>query len=153
MSTTTVVTTKENAFERFFKKVGHVIEWPFVHGEEVIEILTTALKDTPAVKTAITGLVAKIKQVAEDSALAIAARGLDVPDDIQTVTDAKELWTYVTGTFLPAVEAACKDLELDVTTADPAPPVPVVAATAAPATEPAFATTLSGPGLHNAVSA
>ena len=114
-----------NAFERFFAKLGKAIIWPFKNGAKVIEVLTTGLKDEPEVQTAIVGLVKKIQEVSEDSVVAIAARGLDVPDDIQTVTDAKALWLYVMQTFLPAVEGAYKDLATDVAVVPAAVPAPV----------------------------
>jgi hypothetical protein len=78
-------------------------------------------------QTAVVGLVTKIKEVTEDSAIAIAAKGLNVPDDIQTVEDAKALWAYVTETFLPACKEVADDL------AKPAPaPAPAPAASSEP---------------------
>jgi hypothetical protein len=118
-----------NEFEKVLEEIGKGIEWPFKHAAEVIEILTTSLKDEPAVQAALIGLVKEIEQVGKDSATALAARGLNVPDDIQAVNDGKALWAYVQGTFLPAVEGAYKDLQKDT---DPA--AAPVAETAAPAT-------------------
>ncbi len=110
----TATASTPNAFERFFIRVGHVIAWPFAHGAQFVELVATAMKDEPAAKAAVVGLVTQIKIVTEDSALALAAKGLDVPEDIQTVEDAKRLWAYVTDVFLPAAEAVYKDLNLDV---------------------------------------
>lgn len=136
-----MASTSTNPFERFFAKLGHVVAWPFVHGAQVIEVLATALKDEPEVKTAVVGLVTQIKTITEDSALAIAAKGLDVADDMQTVSDAKALWAYVTGAFIPTLEAAYKDESAALNIPSPATPSPAPTAQPAPAQAPASTAT------------
>jgi hypothetical protein len=128
-----------NAFENVVEKIGKGIAWPFVHATQVIEVLTTALKDEPTVKTAIVGLVQQIEMLDKDGATSLADKGIDIPEDIATVADAKALWAYVTGTFLPAVESAYKDFDADLQVAQP------VTAAAAAGT--------AGPGLHTVTAA
>lgn len=130
-----------NPVEKVFEKIGKAIAWPFVHATEVIEVLTTALKDEPEVKTAIVGLVQQIQALVKDGSIAIAADGLNVPDDVATVAAAQTLFAYVTGTFLPTLESAYKDEKSDVETA------------ASSDVEAAASSVIqTGPGLH-AVSA
>lgn len=131
-----------NGFEKFFAKVGKAIAWPFEHSIQVIETLSAALKDEPEVKTAIVGLVSQIKTLTEDGAVAVAAKGIDVPDDLATVAAAQTLFAYVTQTFLPAIEAAYKDVE---TAAKVPTPEEAVAAVVSGAV--ASSVAQSGPGL------
>jgi hypothetical protein len=102
-----------NPFENAVKKIGHAIAWPFVHAEQVIKVLETALTDEPAVKTAVTGLITQIEALTADGAVAVAAKGIDVSDDVATVAAAQTLFKYVTETFLPAIEEAFKDVKAD----------------------------------------
>ena len=39
------------------KEVGEVLAWPFVHISRTVAVITVALKDYPAVRTAVVGLV------------------------------------------------------------------------------------------------
>jgi hypothetical protein len=129
-------------FEEAVEDVGKVVAWPFVHAAKVVEVLTTALEDEPTVKTAIVGLVQQIETVTADGAIAISARGLDLPEDVEEVTAAQTLFADVKNTFLSAVEKAYKDLDSDVTET----PAPVASADA---TESESAPVFSpGPGLH-----
>jgi len=59
-----------------------------------------------------------------NGAIAVGTGGLDLPDDVNTMIAAETLFKYVTGTFVPDVEAAFKDVEADLY---PAPaPVPAL---------------------------
>jgi hypothetical protein len=107
-----------NAFTKVVKAIATGIEWPFVHGGQVIRTIETALKDEPVVKTAVVGLLAEIATISEDGAVAVAARGMDFADDMQTIADAQKLWKYVTTVFIPAVDAAYVDLK---TAVEPGP--------------------------------
>jgi hypothetical protein len=114
----------------------------------VIETLNTALKDEPAVKVAVVGLISKIETLTKDGAVAVAADGIDVPDDVATVAAAQTLYAYVTQTFLPAIEAAYKDVEGDVKV-----PTPAEAVAAAVGSAVASADAQTGPGLHTVTAA
>lgn len=122
-----------NAFTQILKKIGAVIEWPFKHAAQLIKTIEDGLKDEPAVKTAIVGLIRQIETVTADAAAATVAKGLDIPEDIQTVQAAETLFRYVTSTFLPAIETAYTDLKADVgsMSADTAPEVSAAPALAA----------------------
>jgi hypothetical protein len=135
---------KMNVFENVVEKIGKAIAYPFIHAAQVIEVLTTALHDEPAVKTAVVGLIQQIEMLDKDGASALAAKGINIPEDMATLADAKALWQYVTDTFLPAVEAAYKDFDADLQTANAAP-----AADATPVADAAMA----GPGLHTVTAA
>jgi hypothetical protein len=125
------------------KKIVKGVAWPFVHATETIEILGTALNDEPKVKTAIVGLVKQIDVVTADSALAIGVGGLNVAEDVADLAAAQTLFAYVKNTFIPAIEAAYKDVKADI----PAAPA---AATVAPGSP---TPVVSSPGLHNVVPA
>jgi hypothetical protein len=135
-----------NGFEKVFVKVGEGIAWPFEHGAQLIEVLTTALKDEPAVKTAIVGLVQQVETVTADGAIAVAAKGIDITDDVQAVAAAQTLYGYVVQTFIPAVSAAYKDLSADVKASAPADPPPTPVSVAVNAVQ-------TGPGLHTITAA
>lgn len=62
-----------NAFERFFKTLGHAVAWPFAHGTQVVKTIETVMVDEPIVKDGLVGLVKHIQTVTEDSAVAIAS--------------------------------------------------------------------------------
>lgn len=92
------------------KDIGKGLAWPFVHGAQLIGLLNTVLKDEPAVKTAVTGLVAQIATLTAEGAIVISGQGVNLTADMAELVAAKALWTYVVNTFLPAVEGAWKDL-------------------------------------------
>lgn len=90
-----------------------VIEYPFARTAQFVAVLGTALKDEPEVKAAIVGLVKAAETVIADASEDVATKGINIPEDLQTVTDVRAFFTYFTGSFLPAVEAAYKDIEAD----------------------------------------
>lgn len=98
-----------NAFLTGLEDVGKVLAWPFVHGARVIAILTATLRDYPAVRTAVIGLVQQCITVESDAASAIKDGGVNLDEDAISLTAAKALYAYVTGTFLPTIEAAYND--------------------------------------------
>jgi hypothetical protein len=90
-----------------------VIEYPFARTAQFVAVVGTALKDEPEVKAAIVGLVKAAETVIADASEDVATKGIDIPEDLQTVTDVKAFFAYFSGTFLPAVEAAYKDIDAD----------------------------------------
>jgi hypothetical protein len=124
-------------------KVISIVEWPFVHASKIEKLIGDGMKDAPATKGAIIGLVEQFEAIGPNVALAIAAKGFDIPDDLKTGTDIKSLFTYFTGTFLPAVEKDYADLKADL----PADTT-TQAIAAAPIPAPAAAVVQPGPGLH-----
>jgi hypothetical protein len=89
------------------------IEYPFRHTSQFIAVLGTALKDAPEVRAAVVGLVKAAETVIADTVTDVAAKGLDIPEDLKTLTDVKTFFTYFTSTFLPAVESAYKEIAAD----------------------------------------
>ena len=129
-----------NTFEKVLYNIGKGIIWPFEHLAALIGVLNDALKDTPEVKSAVVGLVGMIAAIGKDGALAVAGKGLNLPEDLATVSDAEALFAYTQQTFLPAIEAAFKDIKKDITDVNAATVVEV------PQLQP-------GPGLHNVTPA
>jgi hypothetical protein len=86
--------------------IGSVIEWPFVHVARGVSIVTTALKNYPAVRDAIGGLLQKIETVATDATAAASQDELNPVTDAAEVAAAVALYQYVKQTFLPALKAA-----------------------------------------------
>ena len=121
-----------NSVLTVFEDIGKVIAWPFVHVSRTISILTTTLKDYPAVRTAVVGLVQECGTVAADVEAAAAAAGTNIPADATALAAGQALYTYVTKTFLPAVEAAYKD-EVSAATTDAAAAAATAAARSAAA--------------------
>jgi hypothetical protein len=81
---------------------------------KAIAVLTTALKDEPAVKAAVVALVQAGSKVIADGAIAVAAKGVNLPEDIATVVDAESFVQYFAHTFVPAVSACIKEVEADI---------------------------------------
>ncbi len=102
-----------NEFEKIAKDTLHVIEWPFVNVTKFVTLLDQAIKDAPAVKAAIVGLVAAAERAISDTTTAVEGKGVNVPADILAVTDAETFFSYFKHTFLPAVESAYQSLAAD----------------------------------------
>lgn len=134
-----------NVFEKVGEDILHVVEYPFVHGEKLVDLLEAALKNEPAVQTAITGLIKQVGALTADGAIAISARGVDLPDDLATLAAAQVLWGYVTKTFIPEIEAAYRAIASIVDPASqPKASAPAAVSTVAPGT----VSVIRGPGLH-----
>ena len=122
--------------------IGHGVAWPFEHGIQLVKTLEDALKDEPQVKTAVTGLIAQIGAVTADGAIVVSSKGVDLVADAAAIVAAKQLFSYVLNTFLPAVRAVYKDLAPDIQGLET--PAPIAPAPSAP---------VPGPGLHTVVPA
>jgi len=75
--------------------------------------LGTALKDTPEVKTAVVALIKAAEAVDVDAVGAIAAKGIDLPEDLKAIADVQAFFALFKKSFVPTVEAAYKDVEAD----------------------------------------
>lgn len=109
-----------NIIETIADDALKVVEWPFKELTTANKIIGAALEDSPALQTAMTGLVSKVEQLATDAATAAAADGLNFPADAVALAQGKELYSYVTGTFIPAVKKAITDIETAATGSAPA---------------------------------
>lgn len=102
-----------NEFEKIAKDVAHVIAWPFENTVKFVSILDEAIKDEPPVKAAIVGLVAAAERAITDTATAAASKGVNIPADVEAVTDAESFFVYFKNSFLPVIESAYKSLAAD----------------------------------------
>jgi hypothetical protein len=143
-----------NIAEKIAVDIGKGIAWPFKHAEQVIEVVDTGLKDTPAVRAAIVGLIKQIGVVTSDAALAVAADGTNLPEDVTAAKAAESLFVYVKNAFLPAVETAFKDLAADIepVSTEPTLAVAVVSVDADPVIDESKIVK-PGPGLHTVTPA
>ena len=134
-----------NKFESIVVTIGKDVAWPFTHGIQLLQLLDKALKDEPQAKQLIVGLVSQIADVSATGAIAVEAKGLDLPADLAELAAMKTLWSYVVTTFLPGIKTIYGDLAPVVdalTAANDATPAPALSADAQ-----------AGPGLHTQVAA
>lgn len=103
------------------KGVEYAIIHPIEACEKAVEVFETIIKDSPAAKTAVQGLIQAGAKAEGDIATAIADKGLDIPVDIAAVTDAESFFGYFKNTFLPEILDVYKDLQSDVSGSAPAP--------------------------------
>ncbi len=111
-----------NVLKTAAEDVAKVVVYPFTHTAHFIAVLGTAMKDEPAVRTAIEGLVQAAEVVIADGGADVASKGLNLVSDVKTIADAQAFFKYFAGSFLPLVEAAYKELQANVST--PAPSTP-----------------------------
>jgi hypothetical protein len=116
------------------RDVGTVLAWPFVHASRTIAILTITLKDYPAVRTAVIGLVQQITTAATDIEAALSQGEINLADDEAEIKAAVALYRYAKLTFLPAIEAAYND-EISAATATAQQTAAQAAAASAAATK------------------
>lgn len=102
-----------NEFEKIGKEILHGIEYPFVHTAQFIKVLGDAMKHTPAVKQAIIDLVLAGEKIVGDAGSDIAAKGLNLASDLQTIADVQAFFKLFSSEFMPVVEAAYKELSAD----------------------------------------
>lgn len=82
---------------------------------KVISVLATALKDEPAVKSAVLELVQKFGTVTADGTLAVASKGANLVEDAATVTAAEQFFAYFRDSFIPIVENLYGEVKADLT--------------------------------------
>ena len=140
------------------EKVISIVEYPIKHAIQIAELLGTAEKDAPEVKTAIVGLVEQFDAIGPDAIAIYASKGVNVAADLDALAKLQALFQYFSGTFVPAIEAAYTDLKSDIPspatpTPNPAPASPTPTETPAPSAEVAGDVAQSGPGLHAVTAA
>jgi len=127
-----------NPIENVLKDIEKVVAWPFQKLGIANKIIGAALKNSPALQAAVTALIAKIEAQAADIGAAVAGDGLNFDADAAALAQAKDLYSYVTGTFVPAIKAAVDAIEA---AAENAPnPKPKITAAKPPKTVPPTAT-------------
>jgi hypothetical protein len=114
-----------NKFEHVVEVVGkdiwHGIEYPFVHTAKVLALLDTAIKDSPKVKQEVLAMIQQAEAVIKDVGLDVSERGVNIPQDMQTLVDVKAFVTYFAGTFVPAMEAIYSEVKNDLNLPDSTP--------------------------------
>lgn len=98
-----------NKFLTIVEQIGSVIAWPFVHASRAVSIIQTTMRDYPAVRAAVIGLVQQVQTNIQDAQAAMAADGLNIPADVAELKAAKALYDYAVTVFLPALESAYQD--------------------------------------------
>lgn len=78
-------------------------------------VLATALKDEPAIKTAVLNLIEQGAKIGADGAIDVASKGTNLVEDAATITDAESFLAYFRGTFVPAVAALYSEVKKDLT--------------------------------------
>lgn len=94
---------------------------------KVIIVLCVALKDEPGVRDAVVGLISTMKPLIADGAADFASKGLNLPEDVQTIRDLQGVVHYVKDTFIPKISAAYHDEKDALEMPAPAAPVPAIA--------------------------
>ena len=111
-----------NALEHVFVEIGHGFKLAAVdiakgvdELPKAIHVLVVTMKDAPVVRDAILALIAQMKPFISDATLDVAEKGLNLPEDIQTIHDFETLVSYFKNEFLPKLESAYKDEEQAIT--------------------------------------
>lgn len=103
-----------NEIKKIAEDVLHGIEYPFKHTAKIIELLNTALKDSPVVKSEVLAMIKQAEAVIADTGTDFASKGLDLTSDLKTLQDIKVFWTYFAGTFVPNMAAIYSEVEADI---------------------------------------
>ena len=121
------------AIKTFGQDALKEIELPVSDVDKVFLVLTKGAADAPEVATVVRTLVTKALTLGAAGSLAVAADGINIPDDLAVLADAKDLYSYVKATVIPTVEKTWDDLAASLNPAAPAAsdPVPAKAAVAA----------------------
>lgn len=101
--------------EKGLSEVEHGIEFPFKFIGKAAAVISTAIKDQPEIKNAVTVLVEKCDAIGADTMIDVAERGLNLIDDAATVRAVADLGEYLKSTFIPLVEKLYGEIKTDVT--------------------------------------
>jgi hypothetical protein len=108
-----------------FEEVGHGLK---VAGEAVLQgveypieflvkaehVLADAIKEQPAVKSAVIDLVQKAESVIGDVTLATAEKGVNLADDAKALADAEQFFSWFKTNFIPLMSKLYGELKEDV---------------------------------------
>lgn len=135
------------AVEHLGADVLEGMEWPFKHAPALVALIGDGLKREPEVKTVVITMVQKFEAIGPDALGAYAAKGGNFIEDAAVAEDVKSAFSSFTGTFLPTIEAAYKELKKDARITAGTDPETLPAAV-----EAAMEAVLN-PGLHTVVPA
>jgi hypothetical protein len=96
------------------------------------QVIATAIKDQPQVKTAVLSLVQQATTVIGDVATDAADKGINLAADSKTLADAEAFFTYFKNSFVPLVEAVYDEVKADLSSTPQTVTATVPAATSAP---------------------
>jgi len=91
------------------KDTLHVIEAIPTFLGKVEHVLAAAIRNEPAVQTAVLALIAQATTVVGDVSSDVENKGINVAQDLKTLADANAFFAYFTQTFVPAIEQVYKD--------------------------------------------
>lgn len=108
-----------------FQEVGHGLKVAAVDTEHAVikavdflphaaEVLATAIKDEPEVKTLVTQLVEQATSVLTAGTAAVTYKGIDLVADAATLAAAESFFAWIKSTFIPEVEVIYTQIKVDV---------------------------------------
>jgi hypothetical protein len=124
-----------NIFSKIDTFLKDVVEEPVAISKKIETIFEQVTADAPELRAVLVGLVAKLEAVGGDATKDIASEGLNLPGDIQLITDSVSVVQYFKVSVLPVIEQVYGQIMVDLAPA-PVPAAPAIAAVAE-----------SGPGL------
>jgi hypothetical protein len=78
-----------------------------------VKLIDTAIRDQPALKTAVLKLIAEGATAVKDSEAAIAAGGMNLASDALVAEDALAFFNYFKSEFVPQVELIYREVQAD----------------------------------------
>lgn len=102
-----------NVIETIGKDILHGIEFPFVYTAKAIKVLDSAIKNQPAIKSAVVDLIKQAETVISDVAKDAAEKGLVLTDDAKTLADAEAFFVYFRDEFCPLVAKVYTEVAAD----------------------------------------
>jgi hypothetical protein len=94
--------------------VEKVAEFVPEHAAQAIEVVTTIVKEDPAVTASVKQLIGLADAAVADIALDVAEKGLNIVDDTATLTALSALATFVRGPLWADLTTVYKALKTDV---------------------------------------
>lgn len=78
------------------------------------EVLATAIRDQPQVKTLILDLIKQASSVIANATTAVTDRGVNLAADASTLASAEAFFGWLKTAFVPAVEAIYTEIAADI---------------------------------------
>ena len=103
-----------NVFETIGTDVLKGVEAPFKFIDKAEQVLATAIKDEPELKTVITTLVQKASTIGAAVTLDVSEKGVNLIDDATTLSELKDFFTYFNASVVPVIESVYGQVKTDV---------------------------------------
>jgi hypothetical protein len=94
--------------------VAKGVAYPLQFLVKAESVIASAIKDQPAVRTAVLDLINKAQVVIADGVGAAADKGMDLASDAKTLADAESFFSYFNSAFIPLVEQIYAEVKTDV---------------------------------------